>query len=211
MKLRAHISKALKTRSVTIRNAVKTYNIAAGKLQPPRPALDVKTVLAYVFVAQFDLLRDSRHDIQYQVWTRAAEREVSTIYWKIERAHEEILRLNVEARRLLTYLGDEENILESLHSRLETTNPFLAHQVANELRYLRNINQNHFHRLQILFSQEGYSGWRTPSMHRSHNDERLELGGNVYSNEEYNYISESDDEERGGELDATIQCIGSFE
>ncbi|KAF8483084.1 hypothetical protein JB92DRAFT_3132160 [Gautieria morchelliformis] len=47
-KLWKHIGKALKSRSEAIRNAVKKYNYAAAMLKPPRPPLDVQTVLDHV-------------------------------------------------------------------------------------------------------------------------------------------------------------------
>ena len=55
------ISKVLKTRSKTVKTAVSVYNDAAKKLS--KPMLELKSVLDYVRLGQFDLLRLSRHNI----------------------------------------------------------------------------------------------------------------------------------------------------
>jgi len=60
-KLCTKIANALHAWSAAIRTAIKSYNEAAIRLPVPQPTLDVKTVLDYVFLAEFDLLRNSRH------------------------------------------------------------------------------------------------------------------------------------------------------
>ena len=71
--MRQHIAKALKARSQAIRVAIKKYNEAAQALHPIHPTLDAKSVLDYVFLAEFDLLRDARNDVREQPWARPAE------------------------------------------------------------------------------------------------------------------------------------------
>lgn len=50
-------------------------------------------------------------------------------YFKIERAKEEIKRLNVEIRRLVTYIVDEQAFLLKKAEEISQTDPYLAHQV----------------------------------------------------------------------------------
>lgn len=65
-KLRTHISKALQTRSQAVKNAVAKYNELCGVVKPSHPPLDPAKVLDYVYLSEFDLLRDSRYNIQEQ-------------------------------------------------------------------------------------------------------------------------------------------------
>ena len=58
-KLCSKIDNALCALSAAICTAIKSYNDAALQLPVPRPVLDVKTVLDYMFLAEFDLLCDS--------------------------------------------------------------------------------------------------------------------------------------------------------
>ncbi|KAF8587248.1 hypothetical protein K439DRAFT_854298 [Ramaria rubella] len=91
-KLRAHIARAMKARSQAIRTAIKHYNDAAMARRPARATLDPKDVLDYVFLTEFDLLRDARDDIRNQPWARAPERLASVAYFKIRRSLEEKAR-----------------------------------------------------------------------------------------------------------------------
>jgi hypothetical protein len=58
-------------------------------------------------VADFDLLRNSRQDIQKLEWSKPSVREEMTLYFGIRRAQEETHRLNIEIRRLVTFMLEE--------------------------------------------------------------------------------------------------------
>uniref|UniRef100_A0A8H8CMU1 Uncharacterized protein n=1 Tax=Psilocybe cubensis TaxID=181762 RepID=A0A8H8CMU1_PSICU len=103
-KLREKISKALHARSVAIQTALKQYNTAASLLIPPREPLTWATVVQAATVADFDLLRDTRNDICQFPWTEPSRREATNFYFRIKRARKEIVHLNVEITRLLTFL-----------------------------------------------------------------------------------------------------------
>ncbi|KAG1744784.1 hypothetical protein EDB19DRAFT_1826928 [Suillus lakei] len=95
-KLRQQIGKALQCRSDAIRNALNWYNVQAAALDPPRPQLSWKNITEYSFLGKFDLLHHSRADIRELDWTKPAHREATVKYFKLCRACEEIVRLNVE-------------------------------------------------------------------------------------------------------------------
>ncbi|KAG0695695.1 hypothetical protein DFH29DRAFT_984896 [Suillus ampliporus] len=111
-KMRKHIAKALQTRSAAIRTALERYNSAARTLSPPRQTLKWEEVVEYAFLADFDLLRNSREDVSQQQWATPTARQATNLYFKMCRAKEEITRLNIEIRRLVTYirLGDIANL-----------------------------------------------------------------------------------------------------
>ncbi|KAJ7727400.1 hypothetical protein B0H16DRAFT_1779478 [Mycena metata] len=110
-KMRKHIAKALQTRSEVVKNAIDRYNLAALAMDPPSPTLTWSEVVEYVFLADFEFLRATDGELNEKPWTRPACRLAMTMYFKIVRAREEIVRLNVEIRRLVTWISDEDEFL----------------------------------------------------------------------------------------------------
>jgi hypothetical protein len=81
-------------------------------LNPLRPPLSWDEAVEYVFLSDFDLLRDTRQDIRKRPWATPAGHLAMDDYFKLLRAKEEILRLNIEIPRLATYMRDEEAYLQ---------------------------------------------------------------------------------------------------
>ncbi|KAF8522985.1 hypothetical protein JB92DRAFT_2827420 [Gautieria morchelliformis] len=142
-KLRVKIANALKARSAAIRTAIMRYNEAAMRLSTPRPPLDTKTVLEYVFLAEFDLLRDSQHQVQDRPWSWPVERIAMTLWFKIQRSQEELDRVVIETCRLKTWMHDEEVALQRAIENLEGNDPSLAHQLQKKLTYIMAVNEVH--------------------------------------------------------------------
>ncbi|KAJ7840735.1 hypothetical protein B0H14DRAFT_2587320 [Mycena olivaceomarginata] len=105
-KMHKHIAKALQARSKAVRNAIDRYNAAASILDPPMPPLTWDQVVEYAFLADFDILRDTRAE---------------DCYFKILRAKEEIKRLNVEIPRVVTWIRDEDRFLRRMERGLRET------------------------------------------------------------------------------------------
>ncbi|KAJ7188454.1 hypothetical protein C8R46DRAFT_834724, partial [Mycena filopes] len=103
-KMRKHIAMALQARSQAIRNALGRYNTAASALNPPRQHLSWNEVVDYTFLSEWDLLRDPDGNAALRPWASPAARLVLDTYFKLERADEEIERLNIEIRRLVTHI-----------------------------------------------------------------------------------------------------------
>ncbi|KAJ7854670.1 hypothetical protein B0H14DRAFT_3449419 [Mycena olivaceomarginata] len=120
-KMRKHIAKALQARSKAVRNAIDRYNSAASLLEPPKAHLTWEQVVEYAFLADFDILRDTRPDVQSRPWTRPAYRLAMDRYFKILRAREEIRRLNVEIPRVVTWIRDENRVLRTKEAELNST------------------------------------------------------------------------------------------
>jgi hypothetical protein len=157
-KLQTHIAKAMKARSQAIRNAIKHYNEAAKKLHPPRPLLNPKAVLDYVFLAEFDLLCDAWNDVRDQPWACPPERLASVTYYKICRSREEIQRVEVEARRLHTWIYHEERLFARFMA--SHADPLITHQVGKLHDDRRVVNDEHLRVLMQLERQPGYAGVR---------------------------------------------------
>ncbi|KAG6877117.1 hypothetical protein C0992_010768 [Termitomyces sp. T32_za158] len=68
--------------------------------------------MEYAFLADFDLLSDTREDVRKRPWAVPAACIMMDEYFKILCAWEEINQLNVEIQRLVTYIHDEEAYLQ---------------------------------------------------------------------------------------------------
>lgn len=143
-KLRKHIGEALQKRSAAIRTALDRYNTAAKALQPPRPTLKWEDIMEYTLLSDFDLLRDARQNIREKPWSTPTGRLAMDQHFKVQRAREEIQRLNIEIKRVATHLRDEPQFLLQQEEALRATNPLIAHQVAL-YRKVRGRCASHHH------------------------------------------------------------------
>ena len=107
----------MKARSVAIRTALTKYNEAAALLFPPRSPLSWEEVVEYAFLSDFDILRDTREDIRLRPWATPAARLAMDGHFKLLRAEEEILRLNVEIRCFATFIRDEAQYLQTMEQQ----------------------------------------------------------------------------------------------
>ena len=114
---------------MAIHAAVGRYNVAAAALSPPRRELCWDEVVEYAFLADFDLLCDARQDIWSRPWATPAARQAMDGYFKLLRAEEEIVRLNVEIRRFLTFMRDKDAELSSKEMEVGLTDFALAYQI----------------------------------------------------------------------------------
>jgi hypothetical protein len=160
--MRKHIGKALQKRSSAIRTALDRYNAAAQALTPPRQTLHWKDVVEYVFLVDFDLLRDTRQDISQRPWATPAGRLAMDLYFKICQAAEEIQCLNVEIPRVATYIRDEDRYLRACEEQVQAFNPQLAHQIRLHRMERGRFNLHHIHRLQDISELQGFSGTIAP-------------------------------------------------
>ncbi|KAH7917998.1 hypothetical protein BV22DRAFT_1108467 [Leucogyrophana mollusca] len=161
-KLRKHIGKALQVRSAAIRTALDRYNAAARALSPPRRQLEWDEVVEYAFLADFDLLREARQDISQRPWATPAGRFAMDLYFKMRRAREEIQRLNIEVRRMATYLRDEDRYLRACEDQLRDRHPSLAHQIGIHRRVRSRFTAHHLQRLGDIAALPGFSGTISP-------------------------------------------------
>jgi hypothetical protein len=210
-KLRKHIGNALKARSIAVRTALQNYNIAAQALSPPRPPLSWDYVVEYAFLADFDLLSDMRSDIRIRVWAKPVARILMDQYFKMERAKEEITRLNVEIPRLTTYIRDEEAFLLQQEELLLASNLPLSRQLRLQRLKLIRSNDLHIRRLNKLASLPGFSGSIAPGItvemalhhteNNAHNREAAQKHTGGDEEEE-----EDEDEQAGAEI-ADALCL----
>lgn len=156
-KLRESISKNIKARSKAIGTAVKNYNQAARSVTPPAPTVDFATLIEWTELQEFDLLRIARRgDIRDCDWTKPIHRAIATKHYKVLRAHEELLRCQVKARRLSTFMRDEDAELTKKHEDLSRTKHPLTADVKALLQHRALANAVHQERFAKLVKLPGF-------------------------------------------------------
>ncbi|KAI0683812.1 hypothetical protein C8T65DRAFT_594666, partial [Cerioporus squamosus] len=161
-KVCVHIAKSLQRRSKAIRAAINEYNAAAKKLKNPKPALDWDKVSHYVFIEEFELLRDTRNDLSGKPWANAATREHIKRSRKIHRAREEIKRCNVEIRRVHSAIVLENKKLDSaVKTSREERNP-IAGAIADYSNRRQAVNARLLAVIAQIHALPGFTGIRTP-------------------------------------------------
>ncbi|KAJ7710377.1 hypothetical protein B0H17DRAFT_914823, partial [Mycena rosella] len=156
-KLRKHIAKALQVRSKTIRAALACYNLAAGSLTPKHQKLTWAEVMEYAFLSDFDILQDPTGNATLRDWATQGGRQLMDSFFRIERAKEEIPRLNIEIRRLVTHIRDERIFLLAKEAEIIQTDPHLAHFIWKYHNQRGRFDDNHMARLRSMKKKLGSS------------------------------------------------------
>lgn len=157
-KLRKHISQAITRRSAAVRTALEKYNQLAPLQDPPRPTLSYSEIASYGWLNDFDLLKYSRHDILKRPWANPAYREFSNKFFKIIRAREELVRLNVEIARLRAWVDHEDRTMLEASLGIASSNPLVSAALRSLHAERSRVNDVHRVRLSAITQLEGYSG-----------------------------------------------------
>ncbi|KAJ6600993.1 hypothetical protein DFH09DRAFT_1243004 [Mycena vulgaris] len=159
-KMRKHIAKALQARSKAVRSAIDRYNTAAVLLNPPMPHLTWEQVVEYTFLADFDILRDTRAEVRAWPWTRPAYRLAMDHYFKILRAREEIKRLNIEIPRVITWIRDENLVLRAKEAELRCVEGKSEEEVEVDrgMAVQGRFDDSHMRRFWALAKTPGFTG-----------------------------------------------------
>ncbi|KAJ7238461.1 hypothetical protein C8J57DRAFT_1016473, partial [Mycena rebaudengoi] len=157
-KLRKHITKALQVRSKAVKAALIRYNMAAGALEEWREALQWEQVVEYVFLADFDLLREGQSDIRKEPWALPSGHVAMDKHFDLLRADEELVRLDIEIKRLITHMRDEDLFLRWKEDVIrEGRDKVLAFQVAQYQMERGRFDNVHMARLVRLSKEPGFT------------------------------------------------------
>ncbi|KAK7689644.1 hypothetical protein QCA50_007437 [Cerrena zonata] len=157
-KTRTLLAKSLQKRSKAIRKAVATYNAAAAAINPPRDRIDMSEITEYNFIEEFALLQDTRNDIRHKPWAKPLYREVFRLRHRIARAKEEILRCNVETRRLYTSIHDHDLLFKDTLAKLKSDESSLYGAVRDFVIRRTRINLALLARVQQISTLDGFTG-----------------------------------------------------
>ena len=152
-----HIANALKAQLQAIQTALVNYNSAVANLNPPHPSLSWEEVIEYVFLSDFDLLRDTQQDICKKPWAMPAGCLAMDSYFKLLQAKEEIIHLNVEIPCLATYMRNEEAYLQVKKEEIWVANPALSHQIQVHRMEKSCYIEHHMTVLNTITSLKGYT------------------------------------------------------
>jgi hypothetical protein len=129
-------------------------------------------VIEMASLAEFDILRDTRQDIRQLPWAQSANREAMNLYFGIKRANEEILRLNVEIRRLVTSMLDAHchlySVIQTRH--LSDSDPVLAHELSRRWQFQQKIHTIIAEQLVKTSKLTGFTGSLQPGRRMGHRD-----------------------------------------
>ena len=131
--MRQQISKALQRCSEAIRNAISHYNTQATALNPPRPPISWKDIAEYSFLGEFDLLCHSCADVRDNNWAKPTFHQAMVKFFKLQCAHEELIRVSVEVHRLWTSIHEEEAHIAKVIDELLISDHLLASELRNQL------------------------------------------------------------------------------
>ncbi|KAF8164444.1 hypothetical protein K438DRAFT_2067078 [Mycena galopus ATCC 62051] len=112
--------------SKAIWNTLNWYNTAAEVLDPPGRLLTWAEVVDYTFLSNFDILQNPDTTSSICAWATPAAHQLLDSYYKLERAREEIQRLNIEIRHFVTHMKDEQTFLVQQESEIKAEDPVLA-------------------------------------------------------------------------------------
>ena len=104
----------------------------------------------------------SSEDVRQKDWASPGNRIIRDNYFKIQRAREEIERLNIEIRRVVTYMADETDFLHGMEAIVARENQELAHQIScyrMERERSFSVHQACFAK---LFKHPKFTGTSTP-------------------------------------------------
>ncbi|KAF7361097.1 hypothetical protein MSAN_01141000 [Mycena sanguinolenta] len=128
------------------------------------PTLSWDEVVNYGFLAEFDLLRDTSDSVRSRPWTRPSYRLAMDTYFKILRAREEIKRLNIETKRLVTWIQDEDRFLQKTAEKYKESDPALAFQISAYWQRRGRSDHIHMQRLWALAKTPGFIGSLVPGI-----------------------------------------------
>ncbi|KAJ6493118.1 hypothetical protein C8R45DRAFT_1062043 [Mycena sanguinolenta] len=202
-KMRKHIAKALQARSKAIKGAIDRYNSVALDMDPLMPTLTWDEVVDYGFLSEFDILRDTRDSIRSRPWTRSSYRVAMDNYFKILQAREEIKRLKIEIKRVMTWIDDEDRFLRRKENEYKVSNPALLVQISRYRQRRGRSDYNHMQRFWALAKTPGFTGCLVPG--RAQLDAEMEVEVEEESRDRWvNEDGEWEDEDKGEEAQEEV-------
>ncbi|KAG9122891.1 hypothetical protein FRC07_000534 [Ceratobasidium sp. 392] len=200
--LRMHVMRAINTRSAALKSALDRYNSAAAKAGLEEMSWDQITKASVL--ADFDLLRGSRTGILEQEWALPGNRRATEEHQRIIRAKEEILRLNVEIRRVHTAISDERRELPQVVEQVTAVSPGLHWAVHRYVERRLKVNDRIMRELNILMRSNQYTGMRdigvrigsrppqSPPSNALDNDTGFEVDGDDISHDGADFEADDD-------------------
>jgi len=176
--------------------------MAALALNPPHPKLTWAQIVEYTTIAKFELLcLGAWDDIRNLEWANARNREATICHLKLFHAQEEITHLNVEIKRLVTWLVDEPLKLDSAIKLCTQNDPLLAAAISEFAHECKCINRNLQVTLGHIYALQGFSG--DSRIGQKVSETMMSESGGSGEMDEDSYLDEDED----GMLDDTFEGL----
>lgn len=158
--MRSHIANSLKKRCKAIRNAVNAYNKAANAFSPPRPHVDWDRIAKFEFLEEFEMLKYSQHDPGTE-FADPTVRELIKVWRRVIRAREQVVRGQIETRRVHTAIRDEEVKFQGILSTMDPADP-LYHAVETFCTRRRRMNGHLLKRIRQIYALPIFTAVKGP-------------------------------------------------
>ena len=194
-----------------IRSATEAYNRAARALNPPRPSLDWSQVSHYTFLDEFNLLRNTRHDISTAPWANPVVREAIKKFLCVCRAREEINRCNIEVRRLFTLIYNENARFDTIITELDFNSNIILGATKEHCLRRHRVNSLLLEWIESVFSLDGFTGSKTLGFRKGCHPQRADIG--MLTSCDHTVDDDEDfdiDEADTSELDGLVNFVTSF-
>ncbi|KAG9098692.1 hypothetical protein FS749_003179 [Ceratobasidium sp. UAMH 11750] len=158
------------TRSKALKSAVSKYNKLALKFDLPRRQITTREVMDMANLSDFQLLREHRHEILSEKWALPEIRQATMHALRVDRAREELVRVQIEARRLQTWMRDDLHHMDETLKRLEVENSLLASALRPRIIYQARVNESIYAYIQRIESSDYFDGKRGPGSQKTDAD-----------------------------------------
>lgn len=166
--MREQIKHNMSRRSQALQNAVTRYNNLALKCSPPKPTIDWRHASHYEFIQDFVLLSRCRPEVLSKKWTNSTVRFTMKQQLKFNRAKEELVRCEVECRRFLTYIMDQDTFFREIIEKASASeSPGTTHALVKFIDHRRRLHATIKRDLDNLISHPRYQGSRTPGIRKN--------------------------------------------
>lgn len=161
-KMRSHIANSLKKRCKAIRNAVNAYNKAANAFSPPRPHVDWDRIAKFEFLEEFEMLKYSQRDPGTE-FADPTVRELIKVWRRVVRAREQVVRGQIETRRVHTAIRDEEIKFQRILSTMDRADP-LYQAVETFCTRRRRMNAHLLARIRQIYALPIFTATKGPGV-----------------------------------------------
>jgi len=157
-KLRRHIMQALSCRCAAICNTIACYNDLAPHQKLPCLILVYSEVIDYCTFSEFEILKQSDHDVLSKDWATLTNWQATNKYFKIKCAKEEIYCCNVEVARVQAWVDKDDQVMSGAVAASEGSDPaFAAHLKVLQIQRC-HMNNYLCTCLGQIYKLPGYSG-----------------------------------------------------
>jgi hypothetical protein len=168
------------------------------------------------FLEEFDFLHNAEDQIHEKPWAQPVIRAVMKQSQRIAQAHTEILRCNVELRRLHTAICNEEQLFTDVLDKLKTSGQKIYFSVLEYCTHRRRVNNHLLYHIAWTYSLKGFTGNPQPGVrkgttaHAPSSQDTIQTPDELVFEKEDDPQDLSDDDELAGEIDRIVDYISAI-